>query len=158
LSQEKGVDIAIEACEIARRPLVIAGDGPERERLQRLAADRDVSFVGAVSTRELEDLRAGAALALMPSRCDETFGIAAAEAMAAGLPVVASSVGALPELLGCEQALTPPGAPQKLAAAIERLWGDVAIGERNRSRVAKLCAPGAVASSLSSIYHDVCAA
>jgi glycosyltransferase involved in cell wall biosynthesis len=158
LSPEKGVDIAIEACAAARRPLVIAGDGPERERLQRLAADSPVHFVGAVPTRELEDLRAGAALALVPSRCDETFGIAAAEAMAAGLPVLASSVGALPDLLGAEQALVPPGAPEAWASAIGRLWGDAAEGQRNRRRVAEICAPSVVASSLSAVYDEVCAA
>jgi glycosyltransferase involved in cell wall biosynthesis len=158
LSPEKGVDVAIEACVAAGRRLVVAGDGPERERLQGLAADGPVRFVGAVPTQQLEDLRAGAALALVPSRCDETFGIAAAEAMAAGLPVLASDVGALPELLGAEQALVPPDAPDALAAAIGRLWGDAAAGERNRRRVAELCAPSVVASSLAAVYDEVCAA
>ena len=59
-------------------------------------------------------LRAGAAIALVPSRSAETFGLAAAEAMAAGLPVAASRVGALPELLD-EQGLVAAGDAGALA-------------------------------------------
>ena len=75
------------------------------------------------TTRELAALRAGAAIALVPSRSAETFGLAAAEAMAAGLPVAASRVGALPELVG-EEGLVPPGDAGALARAIARLAGD----------------------------------
>ena len=65
-------------------------------------------FLGSLPAGEVQALRAGAAIALVPSRSAETFGIAAAEAMAAGLPVAASRVGALPELLSPE-ALVAPG-------------------------------------------------
>ncbi len=96
---------------------------------------------GTSTTRELAELRAGAAIALAPSRSAETFGLAAAEAMAAGLPVAASRVGALPELVEPE-ALVPPGDAGALAQAIARLAGDRAAGERGRERVRALCAPG----------------
>ena len=56
--------------------------------------------MGRVEDARLAQLRAGAALALVPSRSAENLGLAAAEAMAAGLPVAASRVGALPELVG----------------------------------------------------------
>ena len=95
LAPEKGVDVAIDACRAAGIALVVAGDGPEREALQARAGDADVRFVGHVDDAELARLRAGAAIALVPSRSAETFGLAAAEAMAAGLPVAASRVGAL---------------------------------------------------------------
>ena len=72
--------------------------------------------------------------------------------MAAGLPVVASRVGALPELLD-EEALVPPGDPHALARAIERLVGDRAAGERGRARVQALCAPDVVAASLARVYN-----
>jgi glycosyltransferase involved in cell wall biosynthesis len=151
LSPEKGVDVAIDACRAAGVPLVVAGDGPEREALRERAGDSDVRFVGRVDDVELGRLRAGAAIALSPSRSAETFGLAAAEAMAAGLPVAASRVGALPELLG-EEGLVPAGDAQALAEAIARLAGDRAVGTRNLERVRAVCAPEVVARGLSRAY------
>jgi glycosyltransferase involved in cell wall biosynthesis len=151
LSPEKGVDVAIEACRIADVPLTIAGDGPESEALRRQAAGADVSFLGQVDGERLAQLRAGASLALAPSRSAETFGLALAESMAAGLPAVASRVGALPELLEAD-ALVQPGDPRALARAIGALKGDGAAGERNRLRVRELCSPEVVASELAAIY------
>ena len=152
LAAEKGVDIAIDACRIAGMRLVIAGEGPERDALQTQAGSSEVGFVGHVDDAELATLRAGAAIALVPSRSAETFGLAAAEAMAAGLPVVASSVGALPELLD-EQSLVPAGDAGALALAIGRLAGDRASGARGLERVRVLCAPEVVARGLADIYE-----
>ncbi len=151
LAPEKGVDIAIDACRIAGIPLVIAGDGPERGALGARAAGLDVRFAGRVDERELAALRAGAALALAPSRSGETFGMAAAEAMAAGLPVAGSRIGALSELLE-SGALAEPGDADGLAGAAARLMGDAEAGERARLRVAQLCSPDLIASRLSAIY------
>jgi glycosyltransferase involved in cell wall biosynthesis len=153
LAPEKGVDVAIDACRAAGLGLVVAGEGPELEALRRRAGDAEVRFVGRVEGAELDRLRAGATLALVPSRSAETFGMAAAEAMATGLPVAASRVGALPELVD-EQDLVSPGDPGALAAAIERLRGDPAAGERGLRRVRALCAPDVVAASLAEIYED----
>jgi glycosyltransferase involved in cell wall biosynthesis len=152
LAREKGVDVAIEACRAAGVALVIAGDGPEREALREQAGDAQVRFVGHVDDSQLAALRAGAAIALVPSRSAETFGLAAAEAMAASLPVAASRVGALGELVD-EQGLVPAGDAGALAQAIGRLAGDRAAGERARERVRVLCAPEEVAVSLASIYE-----
>jgi glycosyltransferase involved in cell wall biosynthesis len=151
LAREKGVDVAIEACRAAGVALVIAGDGPEREALREQAGDSEVRFVGHVDDSHLAALRAGAAIALVPSRSAETFGLAAAEAMAAGLPVAASRVGALGELVD-EQGLVPAGDEVALAQAIQRLAGDRAVGARGLERVRAICAPERVAASLASIY------
>lgn len=151
LSPEKGVDVAIDACRMAGMPLVIAGDGPQLPRLRELAAGARVRFEGQVGDAQLASLRAGASIALAPSRSAETFGMAVAESMAAGLPVVASRVGAIPELLE-GQALVAPGDAAALADAITRLAGDRAAGERGRARVRKLCAPAVVAQALAAIY------
>jgi glycosyltransferase involved in cell wall biosynthesis len=152
LAPEKGIDVAIDACKMAGVPLVVAGEGPELQALR--ARGGEVRFLGRVNERCLGELRAGAALALVPSRAAETFGIAAAEAMAAGLPVVASRVGALPELLG-EEALVPAGDARALAGAIERLRGDAQAGARNLRRVRELCSPAAVAATLARVYESV---
>jgi glycosyltransferase involved in cell wall biosynthesis len=154
LSPEKGIAVAIEACRIAGRQLIVAGDGPERAALAALAAragGSDVRFVGAVDDAELTRLRADASIALAPSRSAETFGLAVAEAMAAGLPVAGSALGALPELLG-EHATVAPGDPALLAEAIGRLAGDSKVGEENRQRISALCAPSVLATRLAAIY------
>jgi glycosyltransferase involved in cell wall biosynthesis len=150
LSPEKGIGVAIEACRRAGIALVIAGDGPEREPLRR-QAHGDVRLVGHVSERELRGLRAGAAIALVPSLSGESFGLAAAEAMAAGLPVAASRVGALPELLG-QDALAPPGDAAALAQAIARQLAQPGAGERARERVRAVCDPPLVAHRLAAVY------
>ncbi|MGH2879548.1 MAG: glycosyltransferase family 4 protein [Solirubrobacteraceae bacterium] len=160
LAPEKGVDVAIDACRIAGVPLVIAGDGPERDALCARAAvagaddgAATVRFVGHVDEAELARLRAGAALAIVPSRSAETFGMAAAEAMAAGLPVVASRVGALVELVEGE-GLVVPGDVRALADAIRRRRRDVAAGARARARVTSLCSPGSIAGQLREVYGE----
>jgi glycosyltransferase involved in cell wall biosynthesis len=166
LAPEKGIDVAIEACRLAGVPLIVAGDGPQMGALrartrahaghpkierQHPYASQDVRFLGRVDDAALARLRKEAALAIVPSRSAETFGMAAAEAMAAGLPVVASRVGALPELVE-ESALVEPGDPAALAQAIGRLWGDTAAGERGQTRVRELCGPETVADGLRRIY------
>jgi glycosyltransferase involved in cell wall biosynthesis len=145
LAAEKGVDVAIEACRLAGVELVVAGDGPLRSVLA------GARFVGRVDDAELAGLRAGASLAVAPSRSAETFGLAAAEAMAAGLPVAASRIGALPELVA-EDGLVEPGDPAALAAAIVRLAGDAAAGEGALARARELVSPAVVAPRLAEIY------
>jgi glycosyltransferase involved in cell wall biosynthesis len=171
LSPEKGLDVAIEACRRVGIPLVVAGaglqsvgegdgggaafarrdDGSRSGRGEDNQDGRAVRFVGRVDDARLAELRAGAALAVVPSRSAETFGLAAAEAMAAGLPVAASRVGALPELVG-DEGLVPPGDAGALAAAIERLRGDPGAGERALERVRAVCAPEVVAGRLAEVY------
>jgi glycosyltransferase involved in cell wall biosynthesis len=151
LSPEKGIDVAIDACRLAGIALVVAGDGPERARLDAIAQGGDVCFAGRVDDKRLAELRAGAELALVPSRSAETFGLAAAEAMAAGLPVAASRIGALPELV-CDEGLAAPGDAVALAGAIERLRGDAGAGARARARVRGVCAPEVVAAGLAEVY------
>jgi glycosyltransferase involved in cell wall biosynthesis len=151
LSHEKGVDVAIDACRMAGMALVIAGDGPDYEQLRGRVRGAQVTFVGHLAEAELAALRAGAAVALVPSRAAETFGLAAAEAMAAGVPVIASRVGALAELVEAD-GLVEPDSPRALAAAIARRAGDREAGERGRARVQAICSPAAVAAALERIY------
>jgi glycosyltransferase involved in cell wall biosynthesis len=149
LAPEKGVDVAIAGCRIAGMPLVVAGDGPERVRL--VASAPEVSFRGALPEPELAALRRSAAMALVPSRSAETFGLAAAQAMAAGLPVVASAVGALPELVPA-QWLVAPGDPRALAEGISGVRGDPEASARAIDRVRAVSAPEVVAPRLAAVY------
>jgi len=145
LEPEKGLRVAIEACRIAQIPLVVAGDGSERARFDPTPG---VTFEGHVSELRLAELRAGAKLVLMPSLTAETFGLAAAEAMAAGLPVAASDIGALPEIVPTEWLAAPGDAPA-LARTIARIAADATAGDRAR-RVA--IPPSRVAATLAQIY------
>jgi glycosyltransferase involved in cell wall biosynthesis len=151
LAPEKGVAVAIEACRLAGVPLVVAGDGPERDRLGAEAGEA-VRFVGRVTPEDLVRLRAGARLGLVPSLSGETFGLAAAEAMAAGLPVAASRIGALPELVP-EAWLAPPGDAQGLAEVMRRLGDADGAGAEALERVRAVTAPERVAPALAEAYE-----
>jgi glycosyltransferase involved in cell wall biosynthesis len=158
LAPEKGIEVAIDACRSLGLALVVAGDGPLREPLERRAgtsATAPVSFLGHVGAPALAQLRRDAALALVPSRSAETFGLAAAEAMAAGLPVAASRIGALPELVP-EAGLCAPGRAEDLAGAIERVLADrPAAAAEALARVRALAAPEIVAPALAAVYDSV---
>jgi glycosyltransferase involved in cell wall biosynthesis len=168
LAPEKGIDVAIDACRSAGISLVVAGEGPERAALEARAREEagevrgevrgeirgEVRFLGQLDDARLAALRAEAAIALVPSRSAETFGLAAAEAMAAGLPVAASRVGALPELVD-EQGLVVAGDAGSLASAIRRLAGDRISGEQGLERVRALCGPEVVARGLAEVYDAV---
>jgi glycosyltransferase involved in cell wall biosynthesis len=154
LAPEKGVDLAIEACRAAEVDLVIAGDGPERAALEARASGGAVRFAGAIAPRALAELRRDAAVAVVPSRSAETFGLAAAEAMAAGLPVVATAAGALPDLVPGE-GIVPVGDEAAMAEAIGRLRGDAAAGERALAAVRERCAPDVAAAGLRRVYESV---
>jgi glycosyltransferase involved in cell wall biosynthesis len=153
LAPEKGVDVAIDACASAAVPLVVAGDGPEDAALRERAvrAGGEVRFVGRVGRAELAGLRGRAALAIVPSRSAETFGLAAAEAMADGVPVLASRIGALPELVAAQD-LVPAGDVEALAAAIPDRYGDAAAGERGLARARERAGPDVAADRLRAAY------
>jgi glycosyltransferase involved in cell wall biosynthesis len=154
LAAEKGVDLAIEACARAGIPLTIAGGGPELAALERQAAagDGEVRFTGRVTAAELAELRARAVLAVVPSRSAETFGLAAAEAMAAGLPVAATRVGALPELVPGDW-LAAPADPDSLAAVIRRLAADPPASESTIAHARRAAGPEVVARALGTVYE-----
>jgi glycosyltransferase involved in cell wall biosynthesis len=123
LSPEKGIDTAIEAAARAAVPLHIAGEGPLREELEELAArlSAPVRFLGRLDREALNRELAAAAMLLVPSRYHEFAGYAALEAMAAGVPVLVTTLGAPPELAGQERSV-PPNDPEALAVRMAELW------------------------------------
>ena len=150
LAEEKGVADAIAACAAAGVPLVVAGDGPAAQAL-RAAAGPEVRFTGRVEPAELAELRAGAALALVPSRYEEILPLAALEAMAAGLPVVASRAGGLAELVP-GAGLHPPADVAAMTERIRALWRDAAAGEAALAVARARTAPPVVAAGLRAVY------
>lgn len=140
LVEQKGLDTLLRAYAAARselggRRLVIAGEGPERPALEALAArlglNGHVSFPGAVSRSEVAELLRGADAFAFPSRY-EPFGIALLEAMAAGVPAVATAYGGIPEFAvdGENALLVPVDDADALASALIRVTHDRALASR----------------------------
>lgn len=131
LSPEKGVDTAIEAAALANIPLRVAGDGPASAQLMELAnvIGAPVDFIGRLDRAGIERELRGAAMLLMTSRFHEFAGYSALEAMATGVPVIGTRLGALPELLGSDRCL-PPNDQHAVAARMRQLWCEP---ERRRS-------------------------
>jgi glycosyltransferase involved in cell wall biosynthesis len=150
LTPEKGFADAIAACAQAGVPLVVAGDGPQAEELRALAGP-DVRFTGRVTPGELAALRRGAALAIVPSRYAEILPLAALEAMAAGLPVVAARAGGLAEAVPAE-GLYEAGDVTALAERVRALFADAAAGDRALAAARALCSPSVIAAALRDVY------
>jgi glycosyltransferase involved in cell wall biosynthesis len=126
----KRIEVAMEACRLARVPLRIVGDGPERRRLER-AAGPDVVFLGRRSNEELRDLYRQALVTVLPG--EEDFGIVPLEAQSCGRPVVAFGRGGARETVvpGETGVLVDDPAPAAFADAIagasERRYDPAAI-------------------------------
>jgi glycosyltransferase involved in cell wall biosynthesis len=146
---QKGLDTLLAALALLARErpgieLRVAGRGKDAERVRALArelgVERNVRLLGAVSEAQRRALFAGAAVLLMPSRF-EGFGMVAAEAMAAGVPLVAAAAGSLPEVVAppAGGVLVPPGDARALADATARLLTDPAVCDV-LSRSARLAA------------------
>ncbi|MEX1254810.1 MAG: glycosyltransferase [Dehalococcoidia bacterium] len=137
LSPEKGLDVLLRAAGRlieggTRLRLVLAGDGPERGRLarltERLGISERVDFRGDVPHEQVPTVLAALDIFVMPSRA-EGFGVAALEAQAMELPVIASRVDGLPDVVEDERTglLVPAGDADSLADAISRLADDPAL-------------------------------
>jgi glycosyltransferase involved in cell wall biosynthesis len=149
LTPEKGFADVVDACNGAGLSLVVAGDGPERARLEARATN--ARFTGQIASAELAELRSRAAVAVVPSRYAEILPLAALEAMAAGLPTVAARSGGLAEAVPAE-GLYPPGDVRALAGRLDALYRDAEAGERALAAARARSAPEHVASALSRIY------
>lgn len=126
LTDAKGVDVLLKAVKLyeKREPgtlTLVVGDGEEMEALRGLARELDlesVRFLGNVVQNALRQLYSISDVDVVPSR-KEAFGLVALEAMACGLPVVASEVGGLPDFVNERVgALVPSEEPEALADAI----------------------------------------
>ncbi|HYP48734.1 MAG TPA: glycosyltransferase family 4 protein [Thermoleophilaceae bacterium] len=125
LSPEKGVDVAVRAAARAGVPLRIAGEGPASQEIASLArtAGGSAELLGRLDREALARELLGAAMVLMPSRYHEFSPYSALEAMAAGVPVIATRMGGLPELIGAERCVAINDIDD-LAGRIRTLWHD----------------------------------
>jgi glycosyltransferase involved in cell wall biosynthesis len=146
----KGLVFLVEALAKVRteRPdahLVVVGkraeDGPVAQAIERYGLEGAVEFVKGISDAELVDLIRSAEVACVPSLY-EGFSLPAAEAMATGTPLLATTGGAIPEVAGRDGETclaVPPGDAGALASGLSRLLGDpglrVRLGHAGRERV-----------------------
>ena len=128
----KGLINLIEACAILQKRKIdfectIFGEGFERYKLEKkikeLNLDLVIKLPGAISNEKLPDIYARHSLFVLPS-LSEGVGVVLMEAMASGLPVVASDVGGIPEIIEnkINGLLVEPQQPEKLAEAIEKIY------------------------------------
>ncbi|MFJ6515189.1 glycosyltransferase family 4 protein [Streptomyces sp. NPDC091406] len=129
-----GFDTLLDATRVWRRLdpvplLVVAGEGRDRGALQRRIRDEELP-VSLIGRRDgVGELLAAADLALLPSRW-EGRSLLAQEALRAGVPLVATAVGGVPELVGAAAELVPYGDAEALARTVVRLLGDPAARAR----------------------------
>jgi len=128
LSPEKGVYELLRAmARLPHIPVVIAGDGPDRPRLESLARElnlNQVLFAGMVQGEKLQKLIAGCSFSVFPSHAYETLGKSILESYAWGRPVIASDLGSRRELVqhGVTGLLYPDGDREQLAHSIAFLF------------------------------------
>ena len=131
LIASKGADVLLRAIAgMGDANAVIAGDGPDRPALESLASELGLSgrvrFSGWVDPNERLELFRGSRVLAFPALWQEPFGLIGLEALASGLPVVASDAGGIPAWLtdGDGGLLVPPGDPDRLRAALRRVLED----------------------------------
>jgi len=149
LTRQKALRNALAAVELVPAArLVLVGDGPERAELERLAGER-VEFRGSLSRDEALRTVAGAEAALLSSDW-ENLPHSAVEALSVGVPVVATAVGGVPEVVrdGENGLLVAPGRTEALAAAMRRLLEEQGL----RERLAAGAKPSVAAISSEAVY------
>ena len=166
LFQKNGVEFFVRAMPAIVAEVdaeaVLVGDGPERERLEKLAAELGVSdrirFLGARPNTEMPGLLSSGDLAVFPSLMEATS-VAALECMACELPVAASRVGGLPEIVDGEVGgLFEPADPAGLASTVVALLGRTdlaALGANGRQRVVDQWSNERLADRHLEVYRSV---
>lgn len=123
LAPEKQIEQIREVLDaVPNTHLVIVGDGPYREKLEKIYNGSSVTFAGYVKGKDLSEAYCASDIFTFPSAI-ETFGLVVAEAMAAGLPVVTSRVGGIPELIesGKNGYIFEPNDTQQMIAHVKEL-------------------------------------
>jgi len=169
LVSTKGVQTLLIATKLLRTEgfslkIKIIGDGPERKRLEKAAADlglNDVTeFMGHVSADRFEEEISNAATIVMPSLAGEVFGMVAAENMARGKLVICSDIGAIGEVVGDAGLSFPPGDASALAGCMRSVLESPELarrlGRKAHTRAAEFDAASMLRRHLD-VYRDLAA-
>jgi glycosyltransferase involved in cell wall biosynthesis len=174
LVEVKGVNFLIRAFKQVREhipdsKLVIVGDGPEREKLEKLSQELDladrVEFKGWKTGRDLIEEYGKASVVVVPSITDpsgmtESLGVVAIEALSFGIPLVVSDVGGLKEVVDEDVGfVVPPGEPEKLAHSIEKILLNKELAESmsiaGKKRFFQKFSKEAIAKRFIEIYEEL---
>jgi len=159
VSQEKGVETLRAAADLMPDiPFKVAGDGPALSDLMA-TAPRNAEFLGRLGPDKLRAFYENSRFVVVPSVCFEQFPMVILEAMALGLPVIASRIGALPEIVedGLTGRLVEPGNAEDLAEKIRSLWNDPELchrmGQAGRQKVMLQYTQEAYYHNLMAVYQ-----
>jgi glycosyltransferase involved in cell wall biosynthesis len=162
ISREKGVDTLVSAATETKLPVRLAG---RRSAMRDCAADvpANVEFVGWLDGPRLDSFYRGARLLVLPSTWFEVSPLVIAEAMSFGLPVVASRIGGIPEMVedGVTGLLFEPGNVTDLSEKLTRLWHDPALcremGRAGREKAVREYSTGVYYQRLMTLYQTAMA-
>ncbi len=172
IAHQKGIDTLIEAASKLKQQghhfnLYICGSGPEMETLQQLAQDNnldeEITWRGGVSHDEVPQEMANMDLLVLPSRTvstwKEQFGHVLIEAMSIGIPVIGSTCGEIPNVVGKSELVFPEGDAHSLAKILARFiqdrqwWQD--MSDYSLQRVAQHYSHERIAERLISLWNNV---
>lgn len=169
LVPHRGLDTLLQALAHHRDApwrLIVAGDGPERERLERLASElrlpARVRWVGALPPERIAELWPDLDLLVVPSRPTATWneptGVTLLEAMAHEVAVIGSRAGVLPELIGSAGLITPPNDAESLRDAIGQMLDPAVrapLARAARARALELYSDDAVAEQTVAFWQRI---
>ena len=165
LAPNKGSSVLVRTVERARLdwPLVIAGDGPERDATAADAArsDRDVRLIGWIDQAAAAAWMAHASMLIFPSRGPESLSRVLIEASALGVPIAAMNTGGTPDIVVDEETGLLSLTPDELAVDVQRLRTDEALrrrlGAAARSRAESRFDAAAVVARIERLYIELAA-
>ncbi len=159
ISDEKDVDTLLAAAKTTGIPIRIAGDYSERRDLM-ISAPENVAFVGLLNRQDLDVFYRRSRYLVLPSKCFEMCPMVVLEAMSYGLPVIASDIGGLPELVEDEVTglLFEPENAKELANRMRVLWDNPNLcrrmGEAGRNKTIREYGEDVYLSRLNAVYKS----
>jgi glycosyltransferase involved in cell wall biosynthesis len=154
LHPDKGLYAFIEAVDESGAEGWICGDGPLRSELERRAVGTSVRLLGYRD--DVENVLAAADMFALPS-AGEAYGIAVVEAISAGLPVVVSAAGAMPEIAGDAGLVADPGDRRAFGSAVRKLVSDADLRAELAARARKRPPPDndRLVARIGGVYDEV---